>query len=152
MFSTFIFLSFSKKIAVQIKYGGKVFTVLINEAVNDKINSLGRYIAVFHLCRPQMLNNGTYNMTKCMLFNTQGRLIQHKFNIDGHIIENVRNYCYLGVNFTVSRSFSVARTEIYKKGLKAFSNSAKVLMIKTIYKDISPYILTYSQSSFNVWF
>jgi hypothetical protein len=25
-------------------------------------------------------------------------------------------------------------------------------MIKTIYKDISPYILTYSQSSFNVWF
>ena len=35
-----------------------------------------------------------FNKTKCMLFNTQGRLIQHKFNTDEHIIENVRNYCY----------------------------------------------------------
>ena len=67
-----------------------------------------------------------------MLFNTQGRLIQHKFNIDGHIIENVRNYCYLGVNLSVSGTFSVARTEIYKKKRTEgfFSNSAKVLMIK----------------------
>ena len=31
--------------------GGEVLTVLINEAVNAKINSLGRYIAVFHLCQ-----------------------------------------------------------------------------------------------------
>jgi hypothetical protein len=49
MFSTFLFLSFSKKIPVQVEYGGEVLTVLINEAVNAKINSLGRYIAVFHL-------------------------------------------------------------------------------------------------------
>ena len=55
-----------------------------------------------------------------MLFNTQGRLIQNKFNIDGNIIENVRNYCYFGVNFSISGSFSVARKKIYKKGLKTF--------------------------------
>jgi len=51
MFSTFLFLSFSKTIPVQVEYEGEVFNVLINEAVNDKINSLGRYIAVFHLCQ-----------------------------------------------------------------------------------------------------
>lgn len=66
-----------------------------------------------------------FNKTKCMLFNTQGRLIQHKFHIDGNIIENVRNYCYLGVNFSISGSFSVARTVIYKKGLKAFFKFSK---------------------------
>ena len=51
MFSTFLFLSFSKKIPVQVEYGGEVLTVLINEAVNANINSSGRYIAVFHLCQ-----------------------------------------------------------------------------------------------------
>jgi hypothetical protein len=51
MFSTFLFFSFSEKIPVQVEYGEEVLTVLINEAVNIKINSLGRYIAVFHLCQ-----------------------------------------------------------------------------------------------------
>jgi hypothetical protein len=36
---------------IQVEYGGEVFTVLINEAVNDKINSLGRYVDVSHLCQ-----------------------------------------------------------------------------------------------------
>ena len=105
--------------------------MLINEAVNDKINSLGRYIAVFHLCQPTNVKQWYIQQDKMYIIQHTRSLIQHTFNIDGHIIENVRNYCYLGVNFTVSGSFSVARTEIYKKGLKAFLNSAKVLMIKT---------------------
>ena len=46
-------------------------------------------------------------------------------------------YCYLGVNFSVSGSFSFARTEIYKKGLKAFFKFSKS------FNDKNPSIKTF---------
>jgi hypothetical protein len=57
------------------------------------------------------------------------------------IIENVRNYCYLGGFLSISGLFSFAKTDIYKKGLKAFFKFSKSFNgKKTICKDISPYI------------
>ena len=46
-----MFSLLAKRYQFKSNMGGEVFTVLINEVVNDKINSLGRYIAVFHLCQ-----------------------------------------------------------------------------------------------------
>ena len=58
--------------------------------------------------------------TKCLIFNTLGRLSKQSWYLDGSKIENVRNYCYLGVKFSISGSFTEAKNEIYKKGLKAY--------------------------------
>ena len=40
-------------------------------------------------------------------------------------IENVRHYSYLGVNFSITGSFTEAKNVLYKKGLKVvfFQNS-----------------------------
>ena len=64
--------------------------------------------------------NINFSKTKCVHFNSLGRILQNKLYIKGKEIENVRSYCYLGVRFSSSGSFTVAANEIYNKGLKAY--------------------------------
>ena len=61
-----------------------------------------------------------FSKTKCLAFNPSGRILPVRFEINGCCIENVKNYCYLGVNFSTSGTFSYAKREIYNKGLKAY--------------------------------
>ena len=58
--------------------------------------------------------------TKVIIFNKSGRIINCKFYFNGETIENVRHYKYLGVIFSASGSFSIARHDLYQRGLKAF--------------------------------
>lgn len=64
--------------------------------------------------------NINYSKTKCVHFNSLGRILENKLYIKGKEIENARHYCYLGVNFSASGCFTVAENEIYNKGLKAY--------------------------------
>ena len=58
--------------------------------------------------------------TKVLIFNNTGRLKSTSFTFNGTKLENVKNYTYLGINFSASGSFTDAKKELYKKGLKAY--------------------------------
>jgi hypothetical protein len=58
--------------------------------------------------------------TKSLVFNSTGRLFPVTFMIDNQLIEKFKQYRYLGVMFNASGSFSDAKEELYKRGLKAF--------------------------------
>ena len=60
------------------------------------------------------------NKTKIIIFNKAGRTIKLKFHYKNFNIECVSSYKYLGIYFTASGTFSMAKNELYKKGLKAF--------------------------------
>ena len=76
------------------------------------------------------------NKTKTIVFNKTGKLLPYKFYFDGELIENVKTYKYLGVVFAASGSFSHARTDLYKRALKAF------FKLISIFGDLSPDIDT----------
>jgi hypothetical protein len=58
--------------------------------------------------------------TKVIIFNKAGRTIKHKFMYKNSELECVPNNKYLGIYFTASGTFSLAKNELYKKALKAF--------------------------------
>ena len=58
--------------------------------------------------------------TKSIIFNKTGRIVPASFRISDDIIDNVKNYSYLGVNFSNSGSFTFAKQTLYEKGLKAY--------------------------------
>ena len=57
--------------------------------------------------------------TKSLVFNSTRRLFPVTFMIDNQLIEKVKQYRYLGVMFNAYGSFSDAKEELYKRGLKA---------------------------------
>jgi len=58
--------------------------------------------------------------TKSLIFNNTGKLDTNVFTFNNNNIENVGHYSYLGVNFSITGSFTEAKNVLYKKGLKAF--------------------------------
>jgi hypothetical protein len=50
---------------------------------------------------------------------TENYLSSHKFYINNTPMKNCRNYVYLGVTFSISGSFTEAKTMLYHEGLKA---------------------------------
>ena len=57
--------------------------------------------------------------TKSMIFNNTSRLVPINLKYNNNEIENVRSYSYLGINFSISGSFTEAKHDLYKRGLKA---------------------------------
>ena len=74
--------------------------------------------------------------TKTIVFNKSGRILQYSFYFSGHSIKNVQTYKYLSVLFSASGTFSHAKLDLYKRGLKAF------FKLKCIYGDISSNVNT----------
>ena len=70
--------------------------------------------------------------SKVMIFNKAGKLYNCDFTYKGMSLDCVREYKYLGVLFSLSGSFSLASSELYKKGLKAFYK------IKSIFGSTRP--------------
>ena len=58
--------------------------------------------------------------SKIIVFNKAGKIYNLEFTYKGKKLDCVREYKYLGVHFSISGSFSLASSELYKKGLKAF--------------------------------
>jgi hypothetical protein len=54
-----------------------------------------------------------------MIFNNTSRLVPINLKYNNNEIENVRSYSYLGINFSISGSFTEAKHDLYKRGLKA---------------------------------
>ena len=58
--------------------------------------------------------------TKVLIFNNSGRTIKSvRFSLYGELLENVHNYCYLGVMFSASGSFTNAYKHLYDKASRA---------------------------------
>jgi hypothetical protein len=49
--------------------------------------------------------------TKSIVFNSSGRINKTDFKYDNKPIEKGRSYKYLGINFTISSSFTDAKTD-----------------------------------------
>ncbi|NQZ52225.1 MAG: reverse transcriptase family protein [Moritella sp.] len=79
--------------------------------------------------------------TKILIFNKSGKLIKPSTNlrIGDETIESTNRYCYLGIVFTPSGSFTTAINELKKKALRAtfalkkFINH-KFISVSTIFK------------------
>ena len=74
--------------------------------------------------------------TKSLVFNGTGRLNHSNFYFNNCPIDKVRQYTYLGINFSASGSFTDAKHDLYKRGLKA------LFKIYKIFKNHKPKIKT----------
>ena len=54
-----------------------------------------------------------------MIFNSEGRLIKHKFHIQGEKLQPVHTFCYLGFDLATSGTVTYARNNLYDKAIKA---------------------------------
>ena len=77
------------------------------EALQESINSLSRWSAENSL----KVNVGK---TKCMIFHL-GRRSKCSFSYDGHALDIVKNFCYLGIHFSAQLSFSFHTTQLIQK-------------------------------------
>ena len=66
--------------------------------------------------------------TKVLVFNKAGKLLKNNFLLNNNILENVTNYRYLGVIFSASGTFSLAKDALYKNGLKCYFKLCKDIL------------------------
>ena len=83
----------------------------------DELNSLIKIIAEY--CK---LNKLTINgkKTKCLIFNKTGRLIRENVYLNGNLLENVRQYKYLGFVLTPSGEITTGLQDLRDRAFKAF--------------------------------
>ena len=93
--------------------------VLLSSSKNglqNAINKLSSFAAEWHL-------DINISKTKVLIFNKSGRIKKNMlFKYNNVEIENVQKYTYLGVCFAASGTFSYAKPDIHKKGLKPYIN------------------------------
>ena len=91
--------------------------VLFSESapgLQNCLNKLNTYMKKWNL-------KVNINKTKVVVFNKGGKKLKHLyFYLGTEEIENVQNYCYLGIIFHASGSFSNACINIADKAMKAF--------------------------------
>ena len=82
------------------------------EGLQKCLNLLGEYTSNWHL---------TVNIkkSKVMVVNKNGHLSKEIFELSGKVLENVREYNYLGILFACSGSFTLARQNLKDRGYKA---------------------------------
>ena len=90
--------------------------LLISETETGLQNCMDK---VFNYCSTWGLDIN-YQKTKVMVFNRGSKLHTPKLLINGHEIESVNQYKYLGVLFSLNGNFKCALNDVYSRGLKAF--------------------------------
>ena len=90
--------------------------VLLSESEEGLQNCL---IQLYNYCEKWGLYVNV-KKTKSLVFNNTGRLFPIKLHYDKLEIENVRSYTYLGINFSISGTFTEAKNDLHKRGLKAY--------------------------------
>ena len=76
--------------------------------------------------------------TAIMVFNPTGRLLKDSFNftLGDSAIPSAREYCYLGIKFTLSGSMTVAQATLRQKALRGYFALKRMLDIRHIRKSI----------------
>jgi hypothetical protein len=124
------------------------YSLLLQRDSKIKSNLLQNY------CDDRELKVSTYK-SKIITFNKAGRNIKYKFLYKNCEIKCVSNYKYLGIMFTASGTFSMAKHELYKS-LKAYFKLRKNFLtlnpgirncLNIFYHTIQPVILMG-----NIWY
>ena len=68
------------------------------------------------------------NKTKVIVFNKSGKISKEEFFFEENKLENLHSYRYLGLQFCASGSFTLARANLYNKGLKAYFKLVKDIL------------------------
>ena len=68
------------------------------------------------------------NKSKVIVFNKSGTTSKDEFFFENTKLENVHDYKYLGLQFSASGSFSLARKNLYNKALKAYFKLVKDIL------------------------
>ena len=70
-------------------------------------------------CKNNELTLNT-DKTKCMIFNKTGRLLRTKFHYNNELLENVREFKYLGFLLTPSGEIRSGLQDLRDRALRAF--------------------------------
>ena len=62
------------------------------------------------------------------MFNKSGKITKEEFFFEENKLENVHSYRYFGLQFSASGSFTLARANLYNKGLKAYFKLVKGIL------------------------
>ena len=96
--------------------------------------------------------------TAIMIFNKTGRQLQesHSFKYGSVSIPSARAYCYLGIVFNLTGSYTAATEELKKKGLKAYFALKNLLQldalsVKSVFKLFDSLVLPVVSYGCQVW-
>ena len=95
------------------------------EGLQKSLNSLDEY------CRKWKLDIN-YTKTKCMTFTKGNQKEKHNFTINDRIIENVKEFKYLGITMSKKGSFTPTLEDLSCKGSRALYAIASKIPIKEI--------------------
>ena len=62
------------------------------------------------------------------MFNKSGKISNEEFFSEENELETVQSYRYLGLQFSASGSFTLARANLYNNGLKAYFKLVKDIL------------------------
>ena len=108
--------------------------VLLSETAEGLQNSLDK-LCLYCTCNKWGLEINL-KKTKSLVFNCTGKINHASFKLNNCPIDKARQYTYLGINFSASGSFTDAKHDLYKRGLKA------LFKIYKIFKGHKPKIKT----------
>ena len=103
----------------------------------------------------------TVNISKTavMVFNRSGRLLKESlsFKLGETIVASVREYCYLGITFTLSGSSTVAQNKLKQKGLRSYFALKSTIDLKhlrrtIVFKLFDALVLPVVSYGCQVWF
>ena len=108
-----------------------VLLALDRESLQAMLNVLQSYCLEWGLS----VNVGK---TAIMVFNPTGRLLKDSLNftLGECVIPSAREYCYLGIKFTLSGSMTMAQATLRQKGLRGYFALKRMLDIRHIRKSI----------------
>jgi hypothetical protein len=77
--------------------------------------------------------NVNVNKTAVPVFNPGGRLLNesHTFTLGENLIPSAREYCYLGVNFTLSGATKNAQSKLRQKGLRGYFSLKQMIDLRS---------------------
>ena len=108
-----------------------VLLALDRESLQGMLNVLQSYCVEWGL-------SVNVNKTAIMVFNPTGRLLKDSLNftLGESVIPSAREYCYLGIKFTLSGSMKMAQATLRQKGLRGYFALKRMLDIRHIRKSI----------------
>ena len=108
-----------------------VLLALDSESLQAMLNVLLTYCLDWGL-------NVNVKKTAVLVFNPAGRLLKesHTFTLGENPIPSAREYCYLGVTFTLSGSMKIAQTKLRQKGLRGYFSLKRLIDLRHIKKSI----------------
>ena len=97
------------------------FCQLPSPEIKKKLNNLEKFCSDWFF-------QVNINKTKVVVFNKSGKISKEEFFFKENKLETVHSYSYLGLQLSASGSFTLARANLFNKGLKAYFRLVKDIL------------------------